>query len=195
MELKRAEERENSASSSIAGSTRSRSQRSQIWTASFLERKVKMATKLARLTTELHLADKERRQRAALNKTKEDLKKFELEKGYEIARAEMNALLDIGGLVFADLPSENCSQERLEEYLEGQANSVTHSPADENNSPPTHSNPFANYYSTPITVQDRKHQLLIDSPIESAFQMPPPLLPSTNTSNFNKSRMIRIPRI
>lgn len=75
---------------------------------SITEIKAKAAAKLARLTAELKLADTETQHEAAFQNSQRALKKFQLEKGFEIARAEMNALLEIGGLELSELPEESC---------------------------------------------------------------------------------------
>ena len=131
IELRRIEERTNSVLKSESSSRSSKSKPSNYSqlssTAVLLERKAKTAAKLARLGAEIHFAEIERQKKTALRKTEDDLKRFQLTMAYEIARAELNALLKIENVENAELLNEDCRESRLNEYLETQAKSVTQS--------------------------------------------------------------------
>ena len=111
----------------------------------------------------------------------------------------MNALLEMGGSEFPELPEESCRQDKMNEYLETQADSITQ--RDKITPPIKHTNPFIPLQSTstpkttnpntminrPINIKGEHLTCLMDSPMESSYTIPPPLIPSQVLSHIDSN--------
>ena len=103
-----------------------------------------MATKAARLQTELKFHDVESKETATLKRQEDEVKKLQMIKELAATKAELDAISkiaegyeDVGHPNEKLLPNDDCREEQLENYLQSQLNCVLQNTASSSTLPAT----------------------------------------------------------